>query len=259
LSEKGIIREVNIPARTIDEVIRQLTEVIDFSRQKGSRLGYFAALYRKVTARVKDGIKQGFFEDGPRMERLDVLFANLYLEALENRYLGKPTPRSWRTSFETAFHWWPIVLQHLLLGINAHINLDLGIAAARACPGESLSGLKTDFDRINQILATLVSSVENELEMVWPMLHLLDQVAGKTDEAVINFSMEKAREHAWDVAVRLAPLGIEDQASQVGLIDAETDLIGQAIRHPGVLIGTVLCPIRLGERYSVSQIIDILK
>lgn len=186
-------------------------------------------------------------------------FANRYLEAVENHGRGKPVTRSWQIAFEASLHWWPVVLQHLLLGMNAHINLDLGIAMARTCPGESLSGLKTDFGRINQTLASLVSGVERELEMVWPMLHLLDQVAGKTDAAIINFSMEKAREHAWEVAVRLAPLTTGDQVFQIDLIDAETALIGHAIRHPGVLIGTVLRPIRLGERFNVSQIIDILK
>lgn len=190
---------------------------------------------------------------------MDVTFANRYFEALERQRQGYPATLSWQIAFEASQLWWPVVLQHLLLGMNAHINLDLGIAAARTCPGEALSGLKTDFERINQILASLVSGVEHELELVWPMLRLLDQIAGKTDEAIINFSMEKAREHAWSVAVRLAPLTIGDQASQIELIDAETALIGQAVRHPGVLIGAVLRPIRLGERYSVSQVIDILK
>jgi hypothetical protein len=250
---------VDIPARTIGEVIQQLNEVIDASRQQGSRLGYFAALYRRVTVQVKKGIEEGLFEDGLRMERLDVAFANRYLEALENHGRGKPVTRSWQIAFEASVHWWPVVLQHLLLGVNAHINLDLGIAAARTCPGESLSGLKTDFERINQILASLVSGVEHELEMVWPMLRLLDQIAGKTDEVIINFSIEKAREHAWEVAVRLAPLTTGDQAFQIDLIDAETALIGQAIRHPGVLISAVLRAIRLGERRNIAQIIDILK
>ena len=212
-----------------------------------------------MTIQVKNGIEEGLFEDGPRMEHLDVVFANRYLEALEQRRQGPHTTRSWQIALETSSGWWPIVLQHLLLGMNAHINLDLGIAAARTCAGDSIQGLKTDFGKINQILASLVSGVEHELETVWPTLRLLDQVAGKTDEAIINFSMEKAREHAWEVAVRLAPLTNADQASQIELIDAETALIGQAIRHPGALISTVLRVIRLGERRSVTQIIDILK
>ena len=76
-------------ARDIDEVIAQLDDIIARSIRDGSRLGYFAALYRKVTAKVKEGIAQGRFEDGPRMERLDVTFANRYLEAMDQFRRGK--------------------------------------------------------------------------------------------------------------------------------------------------------------------------
>ncbi|HTI94128.1 MAG TPA: DUF5995 family protein, partial [Puia sp.] len=66
-------------ATTIDEVLSQLSGIIAESRQAGDRCGFFAALYYKVTAKVKEGIEKGQFEDGARMEKLDVLFANRYL------------------------------------------------------------------------------------------------------------------------------------------------------------------------------------
>ena len=122
-------------ATSIDEVIAQLGDVIDRSLRERNRLGFFAALYRKVTIKVKEGIVAGRFDDGPRMERLDVIFANRYLEALTRLGSGQaPTP-CWALSFEAAATWPPIILQHLLLGMNAHINFDLGIAAATTCPG----------------------------------------------------------------------------------------------------------------------------
>ena len=45
-------------ARTIDEVILQLDDIIARSIREQSRLGYFAALYRKVTIKVKEGIEK---------------------------------------------------------------------------------------------------------------------------------------------------------------------------------------------------------
>ena len=68
-------------AGTIDEVIAHLTEIIDRSRRDRSRLGYFAALYRQVTVCVKAGIANNRFQNGERMERLDVAFASRYLSA----------------------------------------------------------------------------------------------------------------------------------------------------------------------------------
>ncbi len=128
-----------MPASTIDEVLEHLDGTIDLAHRQKSRLGYFAALYRNVTVKVREGILAGGFEDGARMERLDVAFANRYLDALERYHRGEDLSRCWRTSFEAAQNWHPIVLQHLLLGVNAHINLDLGIAAAQTSPGTQLA------------------------------------------------------------------------------------------------------------------------
>src|SRR5687768_12658552 len=137
-----------MPAQTIDEVLAQLDEVIRRARQESDRLGYFATLYRNVTLKVKEGITAGLFEDGNRMERLDVTFANRYLAALDSFRCGQQSSKCWRTAFDTAATWPPIVLQHLLLGMNAHINFDLGIAAQEVAPGQALPSLRKDFDQI---------------------------------------------------------------------------------------------------------------
>ncbi len=132
---------ISTPATSIDEVIAQLTAIIEWSKQNNSRIGYFAALYRKVTIQVKKGITDNFFDDGPRMERLDIIFANRYIHACY-QYQTEQTPtQSWVRAFNETEHWWPIVLQHLLIGMNAHINLDLGLAAAETVPPGELPGL----------------------------------------------------------------------------------------------------------------------
>ena len=51
-----------MPAKTIDEVIQQLDEIIDRSYWQKSRLGYFAALYRKVTIEVKKESNAAFLK-----------------------------------------------------------------------------------------------------------------------------------------------------------------------------------------------------
>ena len=243
---------------TIDQVIQQLDDIVDRTKRENCRLGYFAALYRKVTLKVKAGIREGFFEDGERMERLDVIFANRYLEAFEQHQKNIPPTQSWQLAFETAKHWWPIVLQHLLLGMNAHINLDLGIAAARTSPGDAVHGLKNDFNKINEILAALVDGVENELAQIWPVLGLLDYTAGKTDEVLINFNMKIARDHAWQVAEKLAPLEQTHQMSAIKELDNRIAVFGRVILHPGFVISTVNKIIRLGERGTIGHIIDLL-
>src|SRR5512141_593547 len=112
-----------VPARTIDEVIARLDEIIEQAMRDRDRLGFFAVLYRTVTKAVKEGIAAGRFENGPRMERLDVAFANRYLEAFDRHRRGLEPTRSWRAAFAAGSHRRVVIMQHLLLGMNAHINL----------------------------------------------------------------------------------------------------------------------------------------
>jgi len=208
-----------LPAHHIDEVLQNLDRIIDDAITKESRLGYFPALYRKVTLQVARGISEGQFEDGNRMGRLAVLFANRYLDALELYHQGKGVSASWQLAFDVAGQWWPIVLQHLLLGINAHINLDLAVAAAATAPGAQLSELKSDFNRINSILAALLESVKAELTTIWPLLGLIDRFSGTSDDVLINFSMSKARDCAWLAAERLSAADVVQQESLVKQLD----------------------------------------
>lgn len=245
-------------ATTIDEVISALDQIIATAHEEKRRVGYFPALYRQVTIEVKKGIEEGFFEDGERMERLDVIFANRYLKALSQYQQGELPTRSWLVAFEATDRWWPIVLIHLLLGINAHINLDLGIAAARTSPGAQLAGLQGDFDKINGVLASLVDEVKRELTVIWPLRGLLDRLAGNSEDKIINFSMKIARQKAWEVAQRLAPLSEQEQVSEIADIDQQIALLGQVIWKPDPVTRLILATIRIGERGSVPQKIDIL-
>lgn len=243
---------------TIDQVIERLNEIADEAKANRSRLGYFPALYRKVTRRVKEGIEEGFFDDGVRMERLAVTFARRYLDAFDAYRSGGTPTQSWGFAFDVAGQWWPIVLQHLLLGMNAHINLDLGIAAARTAPHEQLPGLQNDFNKINEILASLVQGVLDELAEIWIVLRLLNRYLGSVETSLINFSMEKARDHAWTVAERLAPLTEAEQAPEIEQLDGDVLKLARLVRYPGRVGGAVIKIIRLGERGTVPKIIDIL-
>jgi hypothetical protein len=88
------------------------------------------------------------------------------------------------------------MLQRLLVGINAHINLDLGIAAAETAPGQALAGLRRDFDRINEIIASLITRVEHDIAGVSPWIGLLDRIGGRHDDVIVRFSIEVARTEA---------------------------------------------------------------
>lgn len=246
-------------ANSIDQVLAQLDRRIELARAAQSPLGYFPALYRKVTARVKQGIQQGEFEDGPRMERLDVIFANRYLDALDALDRRVAPTRSWDLSFQAASRWPPLVLQHLLLGMNAHINLDLGIAAVEVAPGEKLATLEADFNRINQVLGSLMGGVKQDMETIWPTLRVLDRVMGGGEDQLANFSMSQARAEAWAFATRLAAVDPTERDKLIQARDAEVALFGKLLWRPGWTGEMATMAIRVTERGTVARKIALLE
>lgn len=193
-----------IPAETIDDVISRLEKIIKECEAANDRAGYFAALYYQVTVKVREGIRNREFQDGRRMERLDVIFANRYLYALHQwRNKGVMT-HSWKTAFEATKKSSVLVLQHLLLGINAHINLDLGIATVQTVGTDDLQSIHADFNTINNIISSLTFEVISDITRVSPLLSLFGLHAGN-NSVLIQFSINNARDGAWNFAGELYP------------------------------------------------------
>lgn len=243
---------------SIDDVLRELDTIVAVSRQRGSADGYFAALYRRTTAEVKARIEKGIFADSARMTRLDIVFARRYLEAWQARERGERTSAVWSVAFGGARDFWPIVLQHLLLGMNAHINLDLGVAAAEVAPGDAISGLEGDFAAINGVLADMVDDVQARLAQIWPAMRWLDRAGSDVDEAVVNFSIRRARDHAWLTATTLARLPAVARDMHIRNVDAAMAALGRRVLNPGPSLAVKLAAVRLRERGSVAAKIDTL-
>ena len=245
--------------KTIDDVIRSLELIILDSLENNDPLGYFAALYQKVTIKVKEGIQQHIFENGPRMEKLDIVFAKRYIDAWVAWKNNEPVTQSWEKAFVLARQKSPLVLQHLLIGMNAHINLDLGIAAAEVSPGEKILLLENDFNKINEILSSLVVEVQNNLSTIWPLLKWILSKTGKIDDLLVDFSMEKARKGAWKSATEMAKLNADGLNPYIHLRDMKVAVKSKIITHPGIFINLLIWIIRIGEIGSVAEKIQKLK
>lgn len=245
--------------QTIDAVIEALNEIIQEAKVGEDPMGYFPALYQKVTIEVKKGIEKGFFEDGPRMEKLDVTFAKRYLQAYHDYKNGDPITQSWERAFLLTKDYWPVVLQHLLMGMNAHINLDLGIAAAEIATPSDVQSLATDFKRINEVLASLVQEVQEDLATIWPKWHWVLRKTGRIDNHLIDFSMEIARDGAWQFAESLVQATPSQREAMIKERDVKIAELTHVVTHPGWLVQSVLCMIRLGEKGSVAAKIEALE
>jgi len=85
----------------------------------------FNDLYRAVTQDVYDDRKT--FGDQPFLARLTDEFARMYLEAFD----AAIKPGAWRPAFAARSDSTVAGIQHVLAGMNAHINRDLAIAIVR--------------------------------------------------------------------------------------------------------------------------------
>ena len=245
--------------QSIAEVITRLEQIIGEAGEQNSPLGYFPAVYYKMTVAVRDGIEKGMFENGSRMEQLDVRFALRYFDALDAWRAGQPASKSWVTAFEASKDERYTVLQHILLGINAHINLDLGIAAAQTRSGDAIFGLRKDFERVNDIIASLTDHVQERLADIWLPWALLDRFLRTEDEGWINFSIRVSRGAAWKAATTLA-LVHENTAEQMLIrnLDSGVSELAKKIINPGIGPRMGLRWMRRTEKGSVREKIETL-
>jgi hypothetical protein len=248
-----------IPAKTIDEVLTELDRIIESTVAENNFLGIFAYVYRRTTAQVKQAISEEQFEDNARMELMDVAFANLYLTAYYQFANIQGCSAAWTVAF-SAKNEKITILQHLILGMNAHINMDLGIAAATFAPGLSMPSLKNDFMKVNQILNGLTNEMQDRVTKVSRLMFIIDWMGKNTDEKIVNFSMVKAREHAWNLACVFAASNENGRKAVVEATDQTISALGRMIKSPpGKLLYMALKFVAYFEEKEVKSIIAKLE
>lgn len=245
-------------ATSLDAVLKPLDRIIETSIAERSALGYFPALYRRVTVGVESAIARSSFDDNERMERFDRIFAERYLDAYANFRLSKPCSKSWAAAFENSDRYPLTVLQHLLLGMNAHISFDLGIAAAEVAGDDPLS-LKADFYQINEILGSLMKDTQRRLARIFGPLRLVDLLLGSRDEKLSMFSIGYARDRAWNQTLELC---LADPERRVSILqerdEAVASFAGCLVRPASVWIRMILLLVRAFERGDVRKRIQML-
>lgn len=245
-------------AGAIDGVLLRLDEILQQCLAHSCRMGYFTALYRRVTRAVKRGIADGRFEHPELMAELDVVFANRFLSAWDSWVTGAEPTAAWTVAFRASRRRLPVLLQHLELGISAHIMLDLGIATAEVVGAERLAAFQRDFDEINLVLAELVATVDSELAEVWPPLGWINHLLKGPENGLIHLGLVTVRDSAWGFTERLALIAPVDRAAAIAVRDRETAALSEFFWHPGLFARVVLLVVRCGELGSVRRKIEVM-
>jgi Family of unknown function (DUF5995) len=128
-------------------------------------------------------LHRGGFRDTAWVERWDVAFADLYLDALEAAEAGRRPPEPWAVAFGAGEHDRFPRLRHVLLGMNAHINYDLAqsllavISEEEFDDPELLASRAADHEHIDSVLVNRVGAEDSERESrakVWANARVLD-------------------------------------------------------------------------------------
>ena len=212
--------------------------------------GYFPAMYSRVTNQIADSIGVHAFVAGDRMDAFATEFASRYTRAWRQEV---PRPRCWQASWDVADDGNLLIVQHLLLGINAHVNYDLPQAAAAAARETGdLASVRKDFDTVNDVLASVSVGVLDDLDRLSQWTSMAAAVGGGR---AFNFSLRAARAQAWGAAERLYSLDEHQQRAYLAELDELVSVLAYLITRPPIPVAVFAFVARFLEQRDPKRVI----
>jgi hypothetical protein len=195
----------------IDEVIERMTTLAEELRRDGDGRLAFHNTYLRTTEAVARALRDGFFADPGWVDRWDVAFARLYLDALDADRRGERVPEPWAVAFRAAAAQPDLpAVRHVLLGMNAHINYDLPqallavISDAEFLDPQVRAHREEDHRRIDDILSARVDAEDDQLQQLDPAATLQDRVLQPLNRVATRRFLRESREKVWANALELS-------------------------------------------------------
>jgi len=227
----------------IDELIARMEALLEPLEADRDQRRFFHATYQRTTIAVADELKRGGFADPEWVERWDVAFADLYLEALEASLADRRPSRPWEAAFGA-----PAglpALRHVLLGMNAHINYDLPQALLAVITDEQfddpalLARREADHRAIDDVLASRVAAEDDELIKISGPPPLLDRLLRPFNQLGTQRFLREARAKVWANAIalnRARRQGPEAYAARLAQLEELSAAKVTALQAPGQVL-----------------------
>jgi len=191
---------------TVEALLTRMDTLLAPLEARKDPLRLFLATYRRTTLTVRDMVERLEFTDNEWVERWDVAFANLYLDAVEAWESGQPPPGPWAAAFGVTREGPRLPpLRYLLLGMNAHINYDLPQSLLAVISDDEfddaavVAGRAADHAVMDQVLVDRVKPEDIELAKVeepgdrtW-----LDRVMTPLNQAGTKRFLKESRRKVW--------------------------------------------------------------
>jgi hypothetical protein len=227
----------------IEELIACMTDLLEALEAAGDKRRHFHAIYLRTTIAVAEEIRLGRFADADWVERWDVAFADLYLDALEAEMAEGMPSRPWAIAFGAPASLPP--LRHVLLGMNAHINYDLPQALMAVISDEQfddaalLARREADHRAIDDVLASRVAAEDDELTRLSGSAPLLDRLLRPVNRLGTQRFLREAREKVWANATVLSQARRQDQETYSAVLAQLEELATAkvtALQAPGQIL-----------------------
>ena len=180
--------------------------------QEADRRFAFLKCYGMMTDNMLSALDQHRFVDSDWVLVLIEHFADYYFRALDSFTLDEAvSPRVWQLTFRAAQRSDLQLVQHLLLGVNAHINYDLVFAVVDLLTPEWKVSSPTlravryqDYCLVNEIIGRTIDEVQDEiLEQDSQVMKYLDLALINFDEWMISRVITNWRDQVWNLAIQL--------------------------------------------------------
>ena len=230
----------------IDEVIERMTALAEELRRDGDGRLAFHNTYLRTTEAVAQALRDGFFADPDWVDRWDVAFARLYLDALDADRRGEPVPEPWAVAFRTAAARPDLpAVRHVLLGMNAHINYDLPqallavISDAEFGDPQVRAAREADHRKIDEVLSAQVGAEDARLQQTEQVMTWQDRVLQPLNRMATRRFLREAREKVWANARELSKAraaGPDSYASRLAELERLSGARVADLERPGPVL-----------------------
>jgi hypothetical protein len=188
-------------SRHIEGLIAHMESLLGAMERDNDPKRYFLGTYLRTTHAVSDELASGAFLDPAWVERWDVFFADLYLNALKAWNTNETPAEPWRVAFaaDTDLP----VLRHVLLGMNAHVNYDLPLSLlgviddAEFADPEVVAKRNRDHMHIDRVLLGRVGAEDEAITAAHGGKSAYERLKAPLERRATGHFLREARAKVW--------------------------------------------------------------
>jgi hypothetical protein len=232
---------------TIGDLIARMEEMQAHLDAGGDARRYWHGVYRRGTVAVRDEIRRGGFLDPDWLERWDLAFADIYLDAMEGWDRREAVSGPWQEAFAAGADQSVPPLRHVLLGLNAHVNFDLPQALLAVISDDEFEDPEVmrrrhaDHKHVDDVLVVRVASEDQQIAAAERPgdRRLADRLLTPLNRAGSKKFLKEARAKVYDNARLLSKARRQGDSELAGRL-AQLEMLCRArvadLRAPGQVL-----------------------